>query len=221
MMDVAGLRTVRRRGLADEAADRIRDAIFAGVFPPGAPLREVELAASLGVSRGSVREGLARLTGEGLVESEWHKGNRVRSLSAEDVRELYTLRTALDELAMRTAVSRGADLGELDDVVAEMARAVDRDADATELLALDMRFHDAVYAASGHRRLTEAWEGIRSQIYLFLLIRIRVGHDYRGLVVPEHTELVAVLRSGDPDRAAALADGHVRGAYERLVDHDG
>jgi len=220
-MDVAGLQTVRRRGLADEAADRIRDAIFAGVFPPGAPLREVELAASLGVSRGSVREGLARLTSEGLVESEWHKGNRVRALSADDVRELYTLRAALDELAMRLAAASPGDFAALDAVVADLVRAVDRDADATELLALDMRFHDEVYAASGHRRLTEAWQGIRSQIYLFLLIRIRVGHDYRGLVVPEHTELVAALRSGDPDRAAALADGHVRGAYERLVEHDG
>jgi DNA-binding GntR family transcriptional regulator len=60
----------RRRGLADEVADRIRDAIFDGGYAPGSQLREVELAQVLGVSRGPVREALLRLEREGLVRSE-------------------------------------------------------------------------------------------------------------------------------------------------------
>ena len=51
----------RRRGLADEVADRVRDAIFAQVYSPGVQLREVELSAALSVSRGPVREALLRL----------------------------------------------------------------------------------------------------------------------------------------------------------------
>ena len=50
------MRRAQRRGLAHEAADRIRESIFEGHVPPGAALREVELASSLDVSRGSVRE---------------------------------------------------------------------------------------------------------------------------------------------------------------------
>src|SRR5919197_1193589 len=50
-----------RRGLGDEVADLIRDAIFAGQFAPGSPVREVELAEALEVSRGSVRAALERL----------------------------------------------------------------------------------------------------------------------------------------------------------------
>ncbi|MGY2062844.1 GntR family transcriptional regulator, partial [Nocardia gipuzkoensis] len=85
-----------RRGLSHEAADVIREAIFAGDFAPGAPLREVELAAALGVSRGSVREGLAVLEREGLIRSGWHRGTTVIEVTAVDVEEVYTLRGALD-----------------------------------------------------------------------------------------------------------------------------
>ncbi|CAL9333257.1 hypothetical protein SUDANB176_00113 [Streptomyces sp. enrichment culture] len=74
-----------RRGLAEEAADPVRAAIFSGHFPPGAALREVEPAGRLGVSRGPVREGLARLAREGLVRGGWHRSTTVIEVTAEDV----------------------------------------------------------------------------------------------------------------------------------------
>ena len=85
------------------SSDLRRAAIFSGHFPPGAPLREVELAERLGVSRGSVREGLARLEHEGLVRGGWHRGTTVIRVTAEDAQEVYALRAALDRLAATTA----------------------------------------------------------------------------------------------------------------------
>src|SRR4051812_32626927 len=99
MGDLGGVAPARRRGLADEVADRIRDAIFGGAYRPGAQLREVELSAALDVSRGPVREALLRLEREGLVRSAWHRGATVTTLSAGDVAELYSLRGALEHLA--------------------------------------------------------------------------------------------------------------------------
>lgn len=203
------LRPAQRRGLAGEAADRIRDAIFAGTFPPGAALKEVELAHQLGVSRGSVREGLAILEREGLIVTEWHKGTWVRSLTGQDVEELYTLRAALEGLAMRTAA--GKDTARLSEIVDAMAGAKKE-----ELVALDMRFHDAVYEAAGHTRLAEAWSGIRNQIHLFLLTRIQGDDDYGDVIAPEHAQLVEALRTGDGERAARLAEDQLRVAYEKL-----
>src|SRR5690625_2999415 len=128
-----------RRGLGHEAADRVREAVFAGVFPPGAVLREVELAADLEVSRGSVREGLARLEQEGLVRSVWHRGTRVIDLSIDDVEDVYTVRAALERVAATTAARRidAAGLAALKDTVDDMARAVAEGADGPTLLALD------------------------------------------------------------------------------------
>jgi DNA-binding GntR family transcriptional regulator len=98
----------RRRGLADEVADRIREAIFSGAYAPGAPLREVELSGVLQVGRGPVREALRVLEREGLVHCGWHRGSVVTTLSAEDVAELDSLRGALEDLAVQQVIAHAS-----------------------------------------------------------------------------------------------------------------
>ncbi|MUL43924.1 GntR family transcriptional regulator [Streptomonospora sp. PA3] len=214
------LRKAERRGLGQEAADRIRDAIFGGVFPPGAVLREVELAAGLEVSRGSVREALAQLEQEGLVRSAWHRGTRVIDLSVADVDEVYAVRAALERLAATSAGRRvdGEALAALEDLVSEMDSALRAGAAGSDLLALDIAFHDRIYAAAGNRRLLDAWHAVRSQVYLFQLTRVaRDDADYRSILVEEHRELLALLRAGDTPRLAEAAEEHVDSARRRLV----
>ena len=159
--------------MADEVADRIREAIFSGVYAPGAALREVELASALHVSRGPVREALLQLEREGLVQGEWHRGTTVTTLSAPDIAELYSLRGALETLAVGLVVQHatGADLAAIHAVVDAMERAHD----THTTVRLDVEFHDAVFAAAHHRRLTEAWQTIRSQVHLYLLLRVGPG----------------------------------------------
>lgn len=206
----------RRRGLADEVADRVRDAIFGGVYPPGAQLREVELSGALGVSRGPVREALLRLEREGLVRSEWHRGATVTTLSDQDVAELDSLRSALEQLAVELVIANAsdADLEVVDRVVARMERADDEH----EMVRCDIDFHDAVYAASGHRRLIEAWQAIRSQVHLFLLTRIGVSSEgYLAGIPAEHRRLATALRARDRDAALDLFATHRGEALAVLV----
>lgn len=209
-----------RRGLAEESADRIRDAIFAGHFPPGAPLREVELAKDLDVSRGSVREGLTLLEREGLVRSEWHRGTTVIDVTPRDVEEVYTVRAALDRLAAVTArvAATEDDLAALDKIVETMVDDLDRG--AQRQLALDIAFHDAVYATSRNGRLIQAWQAVRSQVYLFQLRRIAVNpRDYLAHVVGEHRELAELIRGHDVETLARTAEEHVHSARRALLAH--
>jgi DNA-binding GntR family transcriptional regulator len=215
--DIMQVRRADRRGLADEAADRIREAIFAGVFPPGSPVREVELAESLDVSRGSVREGLAVLEREGLVQSAWHRGTKVIDLTVRDAEEVYSVRAALEGLATRSAIGN-VDLAELTRLVDKMAQGLQEGVASEELLAWDIEFHDTIYQAAGNRRLLEAWHAVRSQVYLFQLTRIRLGHNnYRAVVVDEHREIVALLEAGDTDAITRFAEEHVHSALRALV----
>ncbi|MGW3996804.1 GntR family transcriptional regulator [Amycolatopsis sp. NPDC004772] len=205
----------RRRGLADEVADRIRDAVFDGVYAPGSQLREVELAEALGVSRGPVREALLKLEREGLVRSEWHRGATVTALTDEDVTELDSLRAALEQLAVELVLERAGEenLAAIEAAVRRMERALDEH----EMVRCDLEFHDAVYAAAGHRRLREAWQAIRSQVHLFLLTRIGVATDgYLTGIPAEHRELVTALRTGDREAALTLFAEHRRRAFDVL-----
>jgi DNA-binding GntR family transcriptional regulator len=205
----------RRRGLADEVADRVRDAIFDGGYAPGSQLREVELAEALGVSRGPVREALLKLEREGLVRSEWHRGTTVTTLSEVDVAELDSLRAALEQLAVGLVADRAPDdaLAAIDAVVRRMERA----ADEHEMVRCDLDFHDAVYAAAGHRRLGEAWQAIRSQVHLFLLTRIGVESEgYLAAIPAEHARLADALRARDRETALELFAAHRRHAFDIL-----
>jgi DNA-binding GntR family transcriptional regulator len=208
----------RRRGLADEVADRVREAIFNGAYPPGGQLREVELADALGVSRGPVREALLRLEREGLVRSEWHRGATVTTLSPQDVSELDSLRGALEQLAVRQVITHASD----EDLAAieKEAQRMDRAEDEHEMVRCDIAFHDAVYAAAHHQRLEEAWQAIRSQVHLFLLTRIGLSSDgYLTSIPDEHRELVAALRARNAEAALELFAVHRRHAFEVLAGH--
>ncbi|GAA5151094.1 MULTISPECIES: GntR family transcriptional regulator [Amycolatopsis] len=208
---------VQRRGLAGEAADRIREEIFGGRITPGSALREVELAALLQVSRGSVREGLAVLEREGLVQSVWHKGTHVIGLTEADVEEVYAVRAALDRLASVTAAERATpeQLDELDRLVDRMVR----ETDGMRMLALDLEFHERIYDAAGNRRLLDAWRAVRSQVRLFQSHRVRLGHDrYRAAAWGEHRELAKLIRARDTARLAEVAEEHVHSARRALVE---
>lgn len=213
MTDQGAVAPARRRGLADEVADRIREAVFSGAYAPGAQLREVELAGALQVSRGPVREALRVLEREGLVRCAWHRGTTVTTLSAEDVAELDSLRGALEDLAVRQVVDRASD--EDFAFVERAAGLMERATDAHEMVRLDIAFHDAVFAAAGHRRLVEAWQTIRCQVHLFLLTRInRSTEGYLGDIPREHRELITALRARDVETALGLFAAHRRHAVQ-------
>ena len=209
-----------RRGLAAQAADLVRDAILAGHFPPGSPLREVDLAARLDISRGSVREGLTALESEGLIRTGWHRATTVIEVTDADVEEVYALRGALDRLAGTTLQKRSAveALDQLDALVNEMGTEVETTTDYRRLVALDLDFHDCIYVAAGNERLLSAWRSIRSQVHLFQLRRVESGYGhYRARVVAEHRELVALLRGTDADALARAAAEHVDSARRSLL----
>jgi len=212
-----GWPSVKRRSLADEVTDQLRDFILTGHLRPGDRLGEAEISHRLRVSRGPVREALVRLEQEGLVVSEWHKGAAVVDLTRGDVTELATLRVALEKLAIAGACRSATedDLAGLLDVVEQMRAA---SAGTDEALArLDIEFHDAVYRAAHHERLYAAWTTIRSQVALALLRRRVVNRDYPGLVVDEHAALAALIVDRDPDEAQVQIAAHIEGAYSRLL----
>lgn len=216
--ELTGIRPAKRTGLAGEVAVSIRQAIFDGVIKVGDRLGEVEIAQQLDVSRGPVREALVQLRQEGLVSLELHRGASVITLSPSDVLELATLRTTLESFAIeRAALLRTEDdLASFRRIIREMTVAVEA-ADEHRLTQLDIAFHDAVYLAAKHDRLTNAWGTIRSQMLLFLLTRAKANQDYLTIAVAEHTELLELIESGDATGAREALSAHASGAYDRLV----
>jgi DNA-binding GntR family transcriptional regulator len=95
-----------------EAWQILREAIFTGRFQPGAPLRFHDMQALCAMSVSPVREALARLVTEGLVETEHNRGYRVAPLSRHDLEDLVRTRIKIEGWAIERAIALGDELWE-------------------------------------------------------------------------------------------------------------
>lgn len=207
-----------KRSLADEIADRLREAILQGRFSPGERLREERLAAVLEVSRGPVREALTVLARENLVVVRRNRGTIVAHLTGRDLDEVYSLRLAVEQLAVRWAVERATaeDLHRIQCAVNEFSAALNGGITEQRAAELDVRYHDAVYRAAHHQRLYRTWVGLRSQVQVFLLRRNIANPDWRAVMVAGHQEILDSLRAKNVERAVAGITEHLTGGYDRI-----
>jgi DNA-binding GntR family transcriptional regulator len=200
---------------SDRVERALRDRILHGEVAPGDRLNEVEIAGELGVSRGPIREALQRLASDGLVELQAHRGAFVRRLGPAEVRDLFEVRMALETTAARLAAqrARGAQLADLDALVRAGAESIGH---------ADVRFQGA---RDLHARLAEATGNPALAAHLTLvnqelrLLRTRSGDVPARAehAVAEHAEIVAAVRAGDADGAAAAMDAHLRSALAHAL----
>jgi DNA-binding GntR family transcriptional regulator len=140
-------------------------------------------------------------------------------LSATDVRELSSLRTILEVFAIREAASAAtaSDLDLMSGVLTAMAKAVDDQSDF-DMIQLDAQFHDKLYRAAHHERLCSAWNSIRSQVMLSLLVKRHTSNEYyRHKVIAEHQELFDLVSSRDADACERAIREHLSATYGRLA----
>jgi DNA-binding GntR family transcriptional regulator len=173
----------------------------------------------MGVSRGPVREALSQLEREGLVIRQRNRSAWVARLSRKDLDEIYSLRNALECLAVTYACRNitASDLDAMQAVVNTMASCVERGTTEQEAAELDLRFHDILYQASHHERLIALWSNLRSQFYLLLLNRNVANPDFAEKMSGGHQEILDAIRDRDVKRALSTIETHVRFAYETVL----
>ncbi|MBE8522180.1 GntR family transcriptional regulator [Amycolatopsis sp. H6(2020)] len=202
MLDVS-LSKVTRPLLRDEAYDRIRRAIVDGTLPPGAPLRDGDLADQLGLSKAPVREALRRLTDDGLVDQKPQSYTRVSEVMSPDVLDAREIVRVLHEFAVRQAAAkcRPAD-------VAAMRAANDRFANAIEArdiaaaVRADDELHDIPVRLAGNAAVAATLDR-----YTPLLRRLEHARFSSALAwnsVERHTKLIDALEKHDTGTAVAV-----------------
>jgi DNA-binding GntR family transcriptional regulator len=209
-----------RGALADDVVGRLRRTILEGHVAPGERLREEQLASLLHVSRGPVREALLQLEREGLVVRRRNRGAIVAWLSRHDLEEVFSLRLALERLALQWAARQATDAecARMEGLIRQQGEELTGDVSRRFAAQLDVEFHDLVYESARHRRLVRSWHDLRPQVYVFLLSRDYVGTpEFPGIMVRNHTLYLDVIRARDERRAAQVAEDHVRASYGRVV----
>lgn len=195
----------------------IREMILSGEVRGGERLVETELADRFGTSRGPVRDALATLARTGLVTMASRRGAYVTLLDATDVEELYSLRLALEQVAVSRASKRAtpADIALLRAALDQIADA-QADGDSRQVVDADMRFHRGIIRLAGHRRLLEAWEAFADQTMLLMTALNHVAPEVQSLI-GGHGELLAALEAGEGRAADIALSRHLSQAMESVV----
>ncbi len=215
------------RTLADQVANQLRHAILTGQLKPGQHIVEREIAEAMHLSRGPVRDALMLLENEGLVIRYAHRGTFVAWLTLRDADEIYSLREALETLALKYALAYATDeqVAELDQIVNRMASRMEQDYTQYEATSLDLEFHEALCRVSGHSRVLAAWTALRVQVRLLILThRILQPLDFREKGVQWHRDLVDALRERNAELAYGVLRRHLAASFESVrqaIDENG
>jgi DNA-binding GntR family transcriptional regulator len=204
--------------LADRAFERLETAIVTGEIPPGAKITEVELARSLGISRGPLREAIRRLEGRKLLERVPHVGARVVTWSSETLIDLFHIREVLEGLACRLAAEQitKAELTELEAVLEQHHRDTRlQEGESYFQTAGDLDFHFRIARVSGNKKLVDILCGD-----LYSLLRV---YRYRSGATPgrarqafdEHRGILAAIRDRKPELAETRMRAHI--AHARAI----
>jgi len=200
---VETLRPVRRTLLRETAYAAIPDAIVRGDIPAGASVSNGDLAERLGLSRAPVRDALARLADEGLVETKPPSYTRVTPLAVREVRDAAAVVRAMHELAARTAVPllAPADITAMREANRRFAAAT-RAGDLDAALAADDELHNVLVRVGGNRAVAATIE--RYTPLIRRLERRQFSRASARRSVELHDELIDAYAAGDAERATQV-----------------
>lgn len=203
------------RTLRERCTSIVRRSIVNGELLPGARIVETELSASLGVSRGTLRESLRELEREGLLVSDGRGHLSVRTTSAEDVRQMFVVRIALEALAARE-LARRDDHAESGRLLGEALLPLRTATDFAAQLEINMRFHELLCELTGNHTLIAAWRNLIAQIEMMI---IAAGPDKAGprIRYDDHHSIVDAVASGDAAEAGRIVEEHLAECEARYV----
>jgi len=215
-----------RRGVVDDIATAIQTRIVTGEIPPGARLRQEQLAAEYKLSRTPIREALRKLQAEGTVELVPNQGAVVRGPTVRDVREGYEVRAELEGMAAALAATWITDehMGELRAAEELFRRAIEDsprgpvDGPEDAWVRANDQFHEAVQAAAGNERLRRTI-GDLHKTFPRRLTWGALQADSRLMAenVEQHHAVLVAIERRDADAARTAMRGHVLRAGELIA----
>ena len=211
---------VESRVMIDDTVARLEDLIVRGELLPGARLPEQQLADTLGVSRGPLREAIRTLEGRRLLERTPHAGVRVVQLSLEDLEQLLAMRESLEGMACRQAAEHmtAPEVRRLRETAHTIEKLLEQGPRAVFASTADTDFHRQIAIGSRNKWIERILcEDLYSLLRLYRLHAARRPGSHTKVTAKEHHAIVDRIHARDADGAEAVMREHVRHSRDRLL----
>ena len=215
-----GVVKVASRTRLSETSDAIRTLVLDGVVPTGARLKDLDLAAALGVSRATVREAVRELVHEGLLVHEPYKGLRVASVDDQGWLDLSEVRAALEVVgAQRVADRLTPAMDAQIEAALQQLRAARSLGDLAAYHEAHIALHGLIQHLSGNPVLEQTWAILEKRARAVLRIDYETRPDLDRAAT--HLELVEAIRSRDHARISAAVNDHVLNSAREQIRRRG
>ncbi|MBN1101932.1 MAG: GntR family transcriptional regulator [Deltaproteobacteria bacterium] len=197
--------------IVDSATRYLEGCIIRGELKPGQQIKEQEVASSLGISRPPIREAFKILEAQGLITRRPNRGAFVLTITERDAWEIYTLKSALYELATRLAFDRisEGDMQALEKVVRDMEECVRAEpADVLRYQALNERYHGIMVEISRHWRLGKILQMLHNQVKRYSGMSLTRGEHLRESL-DLHIAILRAVKGRDLALAVQLTREHI------------
>ncbi|MBA3319728.1 MAG: GntR family transcriptional regulator [Gemmatimonadales bacterium] len=205
---------IARNPLGEQVYVQILQRIHRGSIPAGSRLRDVAIAAELGVSRTPVREALLRLAREGFLLAANGKGFRLAPLDPAELREIGTILAALEPLALDQSPPEPGP-GRLDRLTDIVRRLEQTRGDLAGCIEIDDDFHRVLLEDCPNRRLVDLVSTLRRSIRRYLHHYLEQGGRV-SLSSLQHSKIADALRKGDRAGARQLLERKWRRGMDEI-----
>ena len=213
------IKNMRETSLAKLVREDLLEHILKGQMQPGDRINEPDVAKRLQVSRVPVREALRELESSGLVVSRKHAGVFVRAIEAQEVRDLYEIRSLLDGFAgAKAAALPTASRQLLTNALSASITAMQRAQSQHNLHAYyseNLNFHWLIVVTAHNEQLSHTYQEVVQKLHL---ARLQSLAEVSGMAtsIAEHQSIRGAIEQGDAPRVQNLLAKHVSQAYLRL-----
>ena len=201
--------------LTDEIADVVRERILKGEYEIGEKIKENQIASELKVSRTPIREAFKLLENEGLIDYIPNRGCFAKGFTKQDVDDIYAVREALEELAVRWAVERitPEEITALEEQV-DLMEFYSRKKDRKKGLELNATFHDVSYAAARSQCLAQVRRSYKEYIEKTRK-SIFYEQSYLESILREHRAIFEAISERDAEKAVEAIAKHLEASQDR------
>lgn len=215
-----------RQTLSEQVFNDLKEAIISGEIEQGSKITEDMLSKKYGISRGPLREAIRKLEGIRLLVRVPHAGTRVVTLTQAMMKEIYTVREALEGLSARLAADQMTEKGILDlqNLLEKHENSIEQ-SKGKEYFQLegDLDFHYLIAKASNNELLMQL---LSSELYQLLRIcrhQSSQAPDRPNKALVEHRQITEAIAQRDPELAEILMRRHISGAWKivnKLLDEE-
>lgn len=205
-----------KKSTSDLIFEELREAILIGDLAPGTSLIEKNLAAQFGVSKTPIREALHHLSHIGLVDLETAKGATVHTLTLNEIKDIWEMRTYLEPLALELSIPHltNEEVQSLNDILADARQAM-ADQDMKRLSQLNAEYHAMLYSKADNHLLVQ-WLDSLSDRRRLVSMHIWDMENNSEAEWHDHRAILDAIEQQDIAGASQVLKNHIRKSTKQV-----